>query len=123
MQGLSLTPLLKGTTPDDWRKSFYYHYYEYPGWHSVARHYGVVTDRYKLTHFYQAPFNYWEMFDLKTDPRELKSIYGQSEYAATQKDLEKELTRLRSKLKVPDSDPAETLPDRPTVPPGKKKQR
>ena len=48
MQGRSLVPLLRGQTPADWRKSFYYHYYEFPGPHSVARHYGVVTDRYKL---------------------------------------------------------------------------
>jgi arylsulfatase A-like enzyme len=30
MQGRSLVPLLKSESPDDWRKSFYYHYYEYP---------------------------------------------------------------------------------------------
>ena len=28
MQGASLVPLFKGNTPDDWRQSFYYHYYE-----------------------------------------------------------------------------------------------
>ncbi|HOW19619.1 MAG TPA: sulfatase, partial [Phycisphaerae bacterium] len=27
MQGRSLVPLLKGTAPPDWRKTFYYHYY------------------------------------------------------------------------------------------------
>ncbi len=26
MQGHSLVPVLKGETPADWRKSFYYHY-------------------------------------------------------------------------------------------------
>ena len=52
MQGRSLVPLLKGQTPADWRKSFYYHYYEYPEPHHVRPHYGVVTDRYKLVHFY-----------------------------------------------------------------------
>ena len=35
MQGRSLVPLLKGQTPADWRTSFYYHYYEYPGPHHV----------------------------------------------------------------------------------------
>jgi arylsulfatase A-like enzyme len=35
MQGRSLLPILKGDTPKDWRKSFYYHYYEYPGPHGV----------------------------------------------------------------------------------------
>lgn len=29
MQGRSLVPLLKGETPDDWRDSHYYHYYEF----------------------------------------------------------------------------------------------
>ena len=37
MQGRSLKPLLAGETPADWRKEFYYHYYEYPQPHHVAR--------------------------------------------------------------------------------------
>jgi arylsulfatase A-like enzyme len=28
VQGRSLVPLLKGKTPAEWRKSFYYHYYD-----------------------------------------------------------------------------------------------
>lgn len=105
MQGRSLVPVLKGQTPADWRKSFYYHYYEYPGPHSVARHYGVVTDRYKLVRFYQPAVNEWELFDLKSDPKELTSVYGKPEYAKVQKELENELARLRRELKVPDPDP------------------
>jgi len=107
MQGRSLVPVLKGETPADWRKSFYYHYYEFPGPHSVAKHYGVVTDRYKLVHFYEANFGYWELFDLKTDPKEMKSVYGSTEYAQVQKDLETELARLRTELKVTKEDPPE----------------
>lgn len=109
MQGHSLVPLLKGETPADWRKSFYYHYYEFPGPHSVARHYGVVTDRYKLVHFYEPQFNYWELFDLQKDPRELRSVFDLPEYAGTRKELETELARLRKELKVPDPDPQETV--------------
>ncbi len=108
MQGRSLVPLLKDTAPSDWRKSFYYHYYEHPGPHNVARHYGVVTERYKLVYFYEPAFNYWELFDLEKDPKELKSVYGASEYARIQKDLEEELKRLRKELKVPEPDPPET---------------
>jgi arylsulfatase A-like enzyme len=37
LQGRSVVPILQGNTPADWRKSFYYHYYEYPGWHYVRR--------------------------------------------------------------------------------------
>ncbi len=45
MQGRSMVPVLSGATPEDWRKSFYYHYYEFPVPHHVRPHYGVVTDR------------------------------------------------------------------------------
>lgn len=107
MQGRSLVPVLKGKTPKDWRKSFYYHYYEYPAVHSVARHYAVVTDRYKLVHFYQPDSDYWELFDRKKDPKELRSVYGNPEYAKVQKELEVELTRLRAEYRLPAQDPAE----------------
>lgn len=109
VHGKSLVPVLKGQTPADWRKSLYYHYYEYPGPHDVRRHYGVVTDRYKLVHFYEPGVDYWELFDLKTDPKELTSVYGKTEYAEVQKELEAELARLRADLKVPEKDPPETL--------------
>lgn len=108
VQGRSLVPVLKGETPTDWRTSFYYHYYEYPGPHSVRRHYGVVTDRYKLVRFYEPDVNEWELFDLKTDPRELTSVYANPDYTEIRQTLEAELKRLRAELKVPDPDPVET---------------
>lgn len=52
MQGRSLVPLFAGNKLADWRKSIYYHYYDYPTFHLVNRHDGVRTDRYKLIHFY-----------------------------------------------------------------------
>jgi arylsulfatase A-like enzyme len=107
--------LLKGQTPADWRKSFYYHYYEHPAVHNVARHYGVVTDRYKLVYFYEPEFDYWELFDLQKDPEEMRSVYGLPEYAATTKDLRAELDRLRAQLKVPSPDPAYTFPQTPSA--------
>jgi len=109
MQGRSLLPLLTGSTPADWRKSFYYHYYEFPGPHNVQRHYGVVNDRYKLVHFYEPDMDYWELFDLWNDPYELKSVYGQADYSKAQKELEGELARLRKDLAVPATDPPETV--------------
>lgn len=105
MQGRSLVPVLKGATPADWRKSFYYEYYEYPTPHHVRPHYGVATERYKLVHFHATKDDYWELFDLKEDPHELRSVYGYTEYADTQKQLEKELQRLRTELKVPEKNP------------------
>jgi arylsulfatase A-like enzyme len=93
MQGRSLTPVLKGETPADWRKSFYYHYYEFPGAHSVRKHYGVVTDRYKLFHFYEPEVNYWSLIDREKDPQEMVNVYRDPAYAATVKELHAELDR------------------------------
>ena len=71
MQGRSMMPLLRGETPKDWRRSFYYHYYE-GGEHNVARHCGVRTDRYTLAHYYDS--DEWELFDREKDPREMRSV-------------------------------------------------
>jgi arylsulfatase A-like enzyme len=105
MQGLSLLPLFRGAAPRDWRKSFYYHYYEFPGAHSVRRHYGVVTDRYKLVHFYEPDVDSWELFDRLEDPRELLNVIDDQGYSRVKEDLTEELRRLRRELKVPASDP------------------
>jgi len=121
MQGRSLLPLLRGQAPDNWRSSFYYHYYEYPGAHSVRKHYGVVTDRYKLFHFYEPEMNYWTLIDRQSDPHELTNVYGQPDYAAVQRELAAELARLRAELKVPDEDAADSRTPAPKAPAAKKK--
>ncbi|MFB6231605.1 MAG: sulfatase [Salinibacter sp.] len=101
MQGRSLSPLLRGKTPDDWRDALYYHYYEYPAVHSVMRHEGVRTDRYKLIHHYWA--NQWSLFDLQTDPHELNNVYGHPDYAEVTKRLKRKLRQLKTRYQVPDS--------------------
>lgn len=102
MQGHSLRPVMSGGAPADWRKAFYYQYYEYPTPHRVRPHYGVVTERYKLVRFYGVGDDYTELFDLQKDPQEMRSVFGQPEYAATTAELEKELARLRKELKAPE---------------------
>lgn len=94
MQGLSWRKLVNGEN-DNWRKSLYYHYYEYPhGWHYVKRHYGVRTEKYKLIHFYN-DIDAWELFDLEIDPDEMNNLFGDVAYATIQHELEGELKRLR----------------------------
>ena len=94
MQGRSLVPLLKGQSPKNWRTSIYYHYYEYPSFHMVPRHYGIRTERYKLMHFYRFG-NEWEMYDLQKDPDELTNLYGQLGQAKLTADLKKQLYALQ----------------------------
>ncbi len=93
MQGKSLVPLLKGEKPSDWRKSLYYHYYEYPSVHMVPRHYGVRGEKYKLMHFYQ--FDEWEFYDLENDPDELVNQYENPAFAKQIAEAKTELDRLR----------------------------
>lgn len=94
MQGVSLLPLLRGEHPADWRKSIYYHFYEYPAEHAVKRHYGVRDERYKLIHFYN-DIDCWELYDLQEDPHELHNLYGKPGYGKITGRLRQELRRLQ----------------------------
>lgn len=116
MQGRSLVPLLQGKTPGDWRSSLYYHYYEYPGAHSVRRHEGVSTKRYKLIRFYGQDVpdgEEWELFDLKTDPHEMKSVYDDPAQTRRVARLKRELQRLREFYDVPAEPAADATGDGP----------
>lgn len=95
IHGVSLLPLIKNAQPVEWRKSLYYHFYEYPAEHMVKRHYGVRTDQYKLIHFYN-DIDVWELYDLKNDPKELHNIYGKEGTEDITKQLMSELKKLQS---------------------------
>ena len=107
MQGRSLVPLLKGLEPPDWRKSFYYEYYEYPQPHHVRPHHGVVTERHKLVRFTSPDLEEWELFDLQSDPHELRNAVADPANAQVVTELKAELARLRSELDVPNPTPPE----------------
>ena len=96
MQGKSFKGAFEGDDKNK-RKSVYYHYYEYPIWHKVQPHYGVKTDRYKLMHFYYS-MDEWELYDLKTDPNEMRNIYSEAP-AELIESLKKELAALRKEYK------------------------
>ena len=102
MQGRSLKPVLEGQTPKDWREAMYYHYYEYPAWHGVKRHYGIRTDRYKLIHFYY-DVDKWEFYDLKKDSLELHNEIDNPEYQDEIKRLKNRMQELREKYGDSDS--------------------
>lgn len=104
MQGRSLLPIFQGKTPADWRTAFYYHYYEFPAAHRVRPHYGVITERYTLAHFYAPDVDYWELFDRAKDPSEMTSVFGDPAYAEVQTNLMQEVFRQRKQLKKPDTD-------------------
>jgi len=88
MQGRSLKPLFEnggGRTPD-WRDAIYYAYYENAAVHAVPIHDGIRTARHKLMYF---PRNgEWNLFDLMTDPHEMKSVHQETAYAPIMKALQ-----------------------------------
>ena len=100
MQGISFKPLLEGKKVKNWRKYLYYHYYEFPGFHSVRAHYGIKGKRYKLIHFYKD--NNWELYDLKTDPHEMNNIFGKPGTEKITCKLKAELKKLQQTYQVPE---------------------
>jgi arylsulfatase A-like enzyme len=103
IQGRSFLPILQGKKPADWRTAHYYHYYEFPQPHHVAAHYGVRTeDGHKLIHYYSS--NEWELFDLNSDPNELRNLYDQPSSSAQQARLLAQLKALQVQYK--DTEPS-----------------
>lgn len=94
MQGVSLLPLLKGENPENWRKSLYYHFYEYPAEHAVKRHYGVRTEKYKMIHFYN-DIDVWELYDLEKDPEEMYNVFEVLAYKEVVDFMNRELIHLQ----------------------------
>ena len=106
-QGRSLLPLLKGSTPPDWRQAMYYRYWMHKAHHNVYAHYGIRTGRYKLIYYYADALAQpgatgatcepeWELFDLQKDPREMHSVYADPAYAGIVPELKRELHRLQA---------------------------
>ena len=102
MHGVSLLPLMESESAS-WERDLYYHFYENPGFHGVARHYGVRTERYKLVHYYRN--NEWELFDLVEDPEDQVNLYGEPSYKDITQDLKLRLENLRVLYQVPEQDP------------------
>ncbi|MBC3845231.1 sulfatase [Winogradskyella echinorum] len=105
MQGKSLRPLLEKTfdETDDFRDAVYYHYYDYPAFHMVKKHYGIRTKRYKLMHFFD-DINTWELYDLEEDPKEINNQIDNPEYDEIEAELRTQLAELQKQYKVTDEE-------------------
>jgi arylsulfatase A-like enzyme len=94
MQGKSLLPLARAEDPD-FRKEWYYEYYEWPNPEKVPPHRGIRTERYKFIHYTQEPQEF-ELYDLANDPKEKHNLYGKPEAATIQQHLSERLDALRA---------------------------
>ena len=94
MQGRSLLPLLQGKEPSsEWRKDWFYAYYESPS--TTPRNRGVRSDRYKLIEYWEQSPPEYELYDLQQDPDETHNLYGDSAYSSLQQYLLQRLQELR----------------------------
>lgn len=108
MAGKSWRNIFSGKIPEDWRKEVYYHYYDYPAVHSVRKHYGIRSDRYKLIHFYGEGkgkdvgnnIDTWEFYDLKNDKHEIKNLYDNPGYSKQIEDMKVRLEKIRKEIKI-----------------------
>jgi arylsulfatase A-like enzyme len=107
MQGRSFFRNMQGKIPANWRKSMYYRYWmNNEIYHKTVAHFGIRTNDFKLIFYYGHPLGKtgsslyatlytpeWELFDLRTDPFEMKNEYTNPAYKATIAKLKKELLK------------------------------
>jgi len=96
IQGRSFRTVCQGNTPEDWREAMYYHYYGYPDWHMVDKHYGIRTKKYKLIHYYGYT-DEWAFYDLEADPEEQWNLYGKPQYENIINKMKEKLYELMDK--------------------------
>lgn len=99
MQGKSLIPIFKaaGEKPEGWRDSIYYRY-SGERTHNVAAHDGVRTADHKI--FWVPKTKEYQLFDMKEDPQEMKSVHNDPAYTAVFKKMKQELDSARKKYRV-----------------------
>jgi N-acetylglucosamine-6-sulfatase len=94
MQGRSLVPLLKGDRPQ-WRESFLIEYYTdrvFPRMLQMG-YKAVRTGRWKYIHYFELE-GMDELYDLKTDPYEMKNLIAQPSAKKALVQMKREMERL-----------------------------
>ena len=101
LQGRSLVPLLKGKRPA-WRTSFLIEYYSDTVFPRILQmgYKAVRNGRWKYIHYHELE-GMDELYDLKTDPYELKNLIHQPGVARTLAELKQEMGRLRKVTSEP----------------------
>src|SRR5262245_61981467 len=100
MQGRSLVPLLKGLRPA-WRSSFLIELYSDKVFPRIAQmgYQAVRNERWKYIHYVELD-GMDELYDLKTDPYEMKNLINEPTSKIALDEMKRELERLLSETKA-----------------------
>lgn len=79
VQGRSFAPILNGTTPNNWRREFFYEHHSFAD--RIPRNEGVRTERYKYLNFLDSDPLYEELYDMEADPHEEINLANDPEHA------------------------------------------
>ena len=95
VDGVSLVPVLRGESPEDWRSSFLIQYNSDTVFPRVYRmgYRAIRTPRWKFIRYNELE-GMDELYDLKNDPYELRNVVGDSELRSVLNDLNSELDDL-----------------------------
>ena len=92
MQGRSLTPLLKGEVPADWRTDFFYeHLFER---HNIPKSEGVRTERFSYVRWFEQKPVVEELYDHVADFDQVKNLIADPAFAAVRDELRKRTDRV-----------------------------
>jgi N-acetylglucosamine-6-sulfatase len=95
IQGSSLVPLFDGAA-DGWRESALVEFYTYENpmpWLMDMDYRAVRTERFKYIHWMKHP-GLDELYDLESDPFEIRNLVSDPEFADVKRDLQSEMRRL-----------------------------
>ena len=102
-QGRSFRLLLGGEQVSDWPDAVYYRYWEHDDpIHAAPAHYGIRTADHKLIYYYGAGLGVpgasdrvlepeWELYDLRSDPMEVRNVADDPGFATVRARLEAQL--------------------------------
>ncbi len=96
MEGKSMLQLTQAADPE-FRKEWYYEYFEWPNPEGVRPHRGIRTEQHKLIHYVMEPQEF-EMYDLAADPGEINNLYGNPRCADVQKKLWDRMQELQAQV-------------------------